>query len=566
MWDTSDETPAMQAEIILVSTLTQRLLEVSFIIDGDSEATGSNASSAGKIKKLHRSVQMLRRAGCIRGSTSSQAIEGLSHNDQMAQIEAFYSRVDMAFLSHLVDSGLTGSNEDRPEFKHIVADVLTKPCTFDRIIAHSASRFFRDAAIMALTIRRLCKADVGVIFITQPTTRDSNGNIFRQMLGIIDEHASREASKHVKRSMLENSRQVFWNGATPPFGYKSNMAEIRGEKEKKKLEIDPVESRIFGKMFDLAGVGDRVSGPPSVNAVVNWLHSHGYSTRERCAWLIQTVNSILTRTIYGGVHWFNTTNPKMQKPRPVAEHISVEVPVIIETERWKKVQSILRSKSPEISNPKIITGPILLTGLVRSESCGFAMTLRTEKSGLYRYYTCVGTQSCGPAVCIAILIPIGKFDNAITICVTKKLLRPDRLQKLFKEVLSREQQNASGSKLELVWGGRELLYAKQRIYQLVSSVERGFFDVDDPDLRIRFDTAKLDRNIATEAKLRIDGRIKRATDVLPAKLGAFADFIREALQSGNVPFRKSYLRAVIEWMDVTKNGARIRVSRAALRS
>jgi site-specific DNA recombinase len=509
---------------------------------------------------------MLRAVGYSRVSTSRQAIEGLSIDDQMAQIEAFCAREGMAFISHFVDRGLSGTDEDRPELQRMIADALTKPRPFDRIVIHSASRFFRDAAIMELTIRRLRKAGVEVLFITQPTTNDSNGDMLRQMLGIMDEHTSRETAKHVKRSMVENAKQGFWNGATPPFGYKTYVAEERGKKQKKKLDIDPIESRIVEKIFDLAEAGDGMSGPLGVKAIVNWLHSKGYRTRKGCAWHVQTVHSILTGTIYKGVHWFNTTNSKTREQRPVEEHVSVEMPVIIETERWERVQSILRSKNPKVSSPKIITGPILLTGLVRCESCGFAMTIRTGKSGKYRYYSCAGAQSRGPAVCEGVSIPMDKLDNAITVSVTEKLLQPDRLQKLFKEVLAHEQQNASGSELELLRIERELLDAKQRIDRLLSSVENGLFDADDPDLRVRLDSAKLDRNIATEAKLRIDGRIKRTTDVSPAKLVAFADFLREALQSGDVPFRKAYLRAMIEWIDVTKNGARIRVSRAALRS
>lgn len=127
----------------------------------------------------------------------------------------------MAFLGHFVDRGLSGTDEGRPELQRMIADVLTKPRPFDRIVIHSASRFFRDTAIMKLTIRRFRKASIEVIFITQPTTNDSNGDMFRQILGIMDEHTSRETAKHVKRSMVENARQGFWNGATPPFGYKS---------------------------------------------------------------------------------------------------------------------------------------------------------------------------------------------------------------------------------------------------------------------------------------------------------------------------------------------------------
>jgi site-specific DNA recombinase len=508
---------------------------------------------------------MLRAAGYSRVSTNRQAIEGISIDDQLAQIEAYCVREALAFTRHYTDRGLSGSDEDRPELQRMVADALTKPRLFDRIVVHSASRLFRDAAIMELTIRRLRRAGVEVIFITQPTTHDSTGDMVRQILGIMDEHTAKETAKHVKRSMIANAKAGFWNGATPPFGYRSFIAEVRGKKQKKKLEIDPVESRIVDKMFALAETGEGQSGPFGVKNIVNWLHAKGYRTRTGHAWHVQTVYSILTGTIYKGIHWFNTTDSKTREPRPVEEHVSVEMPAIIETGRWERVQEILRSKNPKVASPKVITGPILLTGLVRCERCGFAMTLRTGGSGAYRYYTCAGAQSRGPAVCEGVSIPMDRLDLAVTDSVVEKLLQPVRLRELFTEVLAREQRNTSGSELELLRVERELADARQRIDRLLNSVETGLFDANDDDLRTRLDAAKQDRAIATEAKMRIEARMRRATDVSPAKLVAFADFLSEALRCGEVPFRKAYLRMLIDWIDVTKHGARIRVRRSALR-
>ena len=57
-----------------------------------------------------------------------------------------------------------------------------------------------------------------------------------------DEYQSKENAKHVIRSMKENARQGFWNGATAPLGYRLIEAEKRGTKIKKKLDIDPGRS------------------------------------------------------------------------------------------------------------------------------------------------------------------------------------------------------------------------------------------------------------------------------------------------------------------------------------
>jgi hypothetical protein len=44
--------------------------------------------------------------------------------------------------------------------------------------------------------------------------------MMRKVIALFDEYQSKENAKHVIRSMKENARQGFWNGATPPLGYR----------------------------------------------------------------------------------------------------------------------------------------------------------------------------------------------------------------------------------------------------------------------------------------------------------------------------------------------------------
>jgi site-specific DNA recombinase len=57
--------------------------------------------------------------------------------------------------------------------------------------------------------------------MTQDFQDDSTGNLVRHVLGGFDEYQSRENGKHTLRAMRENARQGFWNGARPPFGYRT---------------------------------------------------------------------------------------------------------------------------------------------------------------------------------------------------------------------------------------------------------------------------------------------------------------------------------------------------------
>ena len=65
----------------------------------------------------------------------------------------------------------------------------------------------------------------------------------RKVIALFDEYQSKENAKHVIRSMKENARQGFWNGATAPLGYKLVEAEKRGDEDQEETGHRPCRSR-----------------------------------------------------------------------------------------------------------------------------------------------------------------------------------------------------------------------------------------------------------------------------------------------------------------------------------
>src|SRR5262249_28789692 len=102
--------------------------------------------------------------------------------------------------------------------------------------------------------------------------------MMRKVIALFDEYQSKENAKHVIRSMKESARQGFWNGATPPLGYRLIEAEKRGAKIKKKLAVDPVEAETVRLKLYLLGNGS--SGALGVKEIVKWLNGRGYRTRR----------------------------------------------------------------------------------------------------------------------------------------------------------------------------------------------------------------------------------------------------------------------------------------------
>jgi DNA invertase Pin-like site-specific DNA recombinase len=92
--------------------------------------------------------------------------------------------------------------------------VTTKPPAFEVILVHSFSRFFRDQFQLEFYVRRLAKAGVRLVSITQELGDDPMSNMIRQIMALFDEYQSKENAKHTLRAMKENARRLLEWGLT----------------------------------------------------------------------------------------------------------------------------------------------------------------------------------------------------------------------------------------------------------------------------------------------------------------------------------------------------------------
>jgi site-specific DNA recombinase len=287
---------------------------------------------------------------------------------------------------------------------------------FDIICVHAFSRFYRNGAEMELTIRKLRKHGVEVVSVTQPTGDDPSQEMMRQMIGIFDEYTSRENGKNVIRAMRESARQGFWNGTTPPLGYRIVEAERRGTKVKKRLEIDPVEAELVRLIFRLYADGDGRSAPLGVKETTKWLNEHGYRTRRGATFGVGPLHRILKSSYYAAGKWpYGRRNSRTGGLHDPASIVEIEIPPIITHELLEKVHARLARNNPKVTPPRVVNGPTLLTGLATCASCGAGMT-RTgtrRRNRSYTYYSCAGCHQKGKSVCLGRHVPMAKLDGLV---------------------------------------------------------------------------------------------------------------------------------------------------------
>ena len=195
---------------------------------------------------------MNRAAIYARVSTARQAERDLSLPDQIAQCRAYCERRGWDVAEVFCEPGASALDDDRAVFQEMIYKATRPDRPFAYVVVHSLSRFSRDSLHSELYVRKLRKAGVELVSITQTVSSDPSGEMFRKLLNVFDEHQSRENAKHVHRAMCENAGQGFWNGSYAPFGYKTRVAERRGAKDKKVLVIDDEEAQVVREIFALA--------------------------------------------------------------------------------------------------------------------------------------------------------------------------------------------------------------------------------------------------------------------------------------------------------------------------
>jgi site-specific DNA recombinase len=221
----------------------------------------------------------VRAALYLRVSTGRQAENDLSIPDQRRQAKGYCSSRGWEIVGDYVEPGAT--DDRRPEFQRMIDAATTKPPAFDVILVHSFSRFFRDQCQLEFYVRRLAKAGVRLVSITQELGDDPISNMIRRIMALFDEYQSKENAKHTLRATKENARQGFWNGALPPIGYRIvEASEQRGHRTKKTLEIDPVQAETVRLIFRLAREGSGSSGPTGVKSIATHLNASAIRTRD----------------------------------------------------------------------------------------------------------------------------------------------------------------------------------------------------------------------------------------------------------------------------------------------
>ena len=411
-----------------------------------------------------------------RVSTTRQAERDLSNPDQIRQLRQYCDQHSHKVVKEFREEGASATDDNRPRFQEMLGYVLDRGVGVEAILVLTTSRFFRDALGARVYKRKLKKAGVRVISITQEVSEDPTGTFIEGIFELQDQYESDINAFHTLRGMVENARRGYLNGSTPPFGYcAKSVLDGRGNK-KTKLAPDEGESKIIRRIFDLYVNGDN-GERTGLKRIAKILNQEGNLNRGK-TWSKQGVQLCLSNPLYFGDYYFNKRNHRTGEFKERSEWIRIPVIPLIDREMYEEAKTLRKSRRPTQKNPPSVTASrTLLTGLLHCGRCGKRMVIETAKSNLYRYYNCSNYIRKGRSTCKGNRIPEAALDSQILKYLSQKFFTKERIREIIIHV-NREitnQRNQNSKKLKDL--RTELDGVKMKIRKYYDAIESDALDL-----------------------------------------------------------------------------------------
>ena len=247
----------------------------------------------------------------------------------------------------------------------------------------------------------------------------------------VDEFYSENLAQEVTRGMREAASRGFWVTSYAPYGYRRVYVQD-GAKKRPKLELDPPADAVVRRIFDMALQGR------SILDITKTLNTEGIPTVNGKKWLKTTVHTMLDNETYTGTVVWGINAKDGQPPVRVED----AHPAIIFEREFRRVKRLLGSRAPKKVNPRRASSPYLLSGILKCESCGKAMSAAEAKSGKYTYYVCQSVLKRGKGACKTPRLNAKKIENAIVDELRANILTESNVRDLVK-LLDEEMDGAA---------------------------------------------------------------------------------------------------------------------------
>lgn len=392
---------------------------------------------------------------------SSHAQRDTSIDQQLAVCRAFAQRGGIEVVDVYTDRALTGTNDNRPGFRKMIADSAKHQ--WEYVIVYALDRFSRDRYDAATNKHALRENGVKVISATEPITDDPAGVLMESILEGFAEYYSRELSAKVCRGMDDNARKCKSNGSIP-MGYRKG--------EDGCLEVSPEEAAIVLEIFQRVASGDTLAN------ISRDLNGRGIPTKRGGKWNASSYNKLLHNERYLGTYIYKDVR------------IPGGMPSIIPQDLFDSVQAVMGGKK----NPRCFCGDkaptsrrradgvYLLTGKLFCGDCGSPMVGVSGTSmtnTLHHYYSCNGRRTKAVPGCGMRNVRRDDIERDIAAVIKNTMLTPETIEAIAEASYKYQLATVSASDLGIL--EQELDDTNRALNNIMAAIEQGIFTASTRD-------------------------------------------------------------------------------------
>ena len=481
-----------------------------------------------------------------RVSSDRQDVD-LSVAAQLRALRDYAEKNDYLVVREYVDEAESGRIADRPQFQRMLDEAAKSEAPFAEILVWKFSRFTRKREHAVAFKSMLRRRGIRVVSITEQADDNPTGRLLEAIIESVDEFYSENLAQEVTRGMREAASRGFWVTSYAPYGYRRVMVQD-GPKKRPKLELDSPADAVVRRIFDMALQGK------SILDITKTLNSEGIPTLKGKKWLKTTVHTMLDNEAYTGAVVWGTSAKDGQPPVRVED----AHPAIISQAEFRRVKRLLGSRAPRKANPRRASSPYLLSGILKCETCGRAMSAAEAKSGRYTYYVCQSLMKRGRGTCKTPRLNAKKIEKTIVDELRANVLTESNIRDLVKLLDEEMDGVASEQRQRLESVEEELEEVKKqlgRVWNFISksdSVDVGAASDHIVELRERKESLE---SAADEARAVLAER-RQYLDSADA-IATFAEEMSEFLTTSELTETKAFVHSFVKEIEVKPGRAAI---------
>ena len=480
-----------------------------------------------------------------RVSSDRQDVD-LSVSAQLRALRDYAHKNGYLVAREYVDEAESGRIADRPQFQKMLNEASKPEAPFQEILVWKFSRFTRKREHAVAFKAMLRRRGVRVVSITEHADDSPTGKLMEAIIESVDEFYSENLAQEVTRGMREAASRGFWVTSYAPYGYKRVYVQD-GPKKRPTLELNPPADAVVRRIFDMVLQGK------SILDVTKTLNAEGIPTTNGKKWLKTTIHTMLANEAYtGAVVWGI-------KAKDRAEPVRVEnaFPAIVSKREFQRARKLLGSRAPKKVNPRRASSPYLLSGLLKCETCGKAMTAAEAKSGKYTYYVCHSLLKRGSGTCKTPRLNAKSFEKLIVDEIRANILTESNIRDLVKLLDEKMDGVASEQRERLESIEEELEEVKRRLGRIWQVIETTDIEMADASERIKEHRDRKEKlEVAAEEARRMLSDRRQFLDSADT-IATFAEDMSVFLKTSELTQTRAFVHSFVKEIEVKPGKAAI---------